>query len=201
MEESIKKIGIGFLYAPLYHPALKEVAQIRRDIGTRTIFNLLGPLCNPAFATHQVLGVYSKDLVLIISRVLKNLGIKKAFVVYGKDLKDEVSLTGETIVSYLNNKKIENLSLKPSDFGLKKIKIKDLEVKDVKESARVIQDILDGKKGPVRDIVLANASPCFYILGKVGNLKEGTRMAAQIIDEGKAKGKFLQFRDFIKSQQ
>ncbi len=126
MEEAIKKIGIGFLYAPLYHPALKEVGQIRREIGVRTIFNILGPLCNPAFANYQLLGVYNKDLAPIIARVLKKLGVKRAFVVCGKDLKDEISLTGQTEVSFVNNKKITNFLLSPSSFGLKKIKVEDL---------------------------------------------------------------------------
>ncbi|MFA5272184.1 MAG: anthranilate phosphoribosyltransferase, partial [Candidatus Omnitrophota bacterium] len=96
MEEAISKVGIGFLYAPLYHPALLEVATIRKEIGIRTIFNILGPLCNPASATHQILGVYKKELVYVMAVVLRNLGVKKALVVYGKDLKDEVSLAGET---------------------------------------------------------------------------------------------------------
>ncbi|MDP2924224.1 MAG: anthranilate phosphoribosyltransferase [Candidatus Omnitrophota bacterium] len=197
MEEAIKKIGIGFLYAPLYHPALKEVAQVRKDLGIRTIFNILGPLCNPASVTHQLLGVYDKDLVLTLAKVLANLKVKKAFVFHGKDLKDEISLTGETFAAFLNNNRIEKLSLRPSEFGLKKVALKDLEVKDVNESAKIINNILDGKYGPTRDIALANASPCFYILGKSKNLKEGARLAASLIDEGKAKNKFLEFKNFI----
>jgi len=197
MEEALKKVGVGFLYAPLYHPALAEVAQIRREIGIRTIFNILGPLCNPALADYQLLGVYSPKLTLPLARVLKRLGIKRAFVVYGKDLCDEVSLSGLTYVSFLKDKKITSLRLKPSDFGLKKIKLKDLIVKDMNASARVIQDILKGKKGAARDVVLANASACFYILGKANNLKEGTRLAAQLIDKGKARDKFQKFKEFL----
>lgn len=197
MEEAIKKIGIGFLFAPLYHPALSEVAKIRREIGLRTIFNILGPLCNPASASHQLLGVYSEGLLPIMAKVLKNLDLKKAFVVYGKDLKDEISLTGVTKVVFLNNKKLEKFSLTPSDFGLKRIRLIDLEVKNDKESAKVIKDIFEGKKGAPRDIVLANAGACFYILSKVKNLKEGVRLAADIIDRGLAKKKYHDFKNFL----
>ncbi len=197
MEEALKKVGIGFLYAPLYHPALGEVAQIRREMGIRTIFNILGPLCNPAMADYQLLGVYSRDLTLILARVLKRLGIKRAIVVYGKDLCDEVSLSGPTYASLLKNKKISNLTLSPSSFGLKKIKLADLIVKDAKASAKTIEDILNGKECAARDVVLANASVCFYIIGKVSDFKQGAKLAAQLIDSGKVKSKFLEFKKFL----
>ena len=197
MEEAIKTVGIGFLYAPLYHPALKEVALIRREVGIRTIFNILGPLCNPAFATHQLLGVHSKELVGIIARVLKNLGLKRALVVHGKDLKDEVSLTGKTDAAFLNNNKIKMFSLNPSDFGLKKIKLDDLLAKDAKTSAAMVRDVLGGKKGAPRDVVLANSSCCLYILGKAKTFKEGVKLSAQLIEEGKALKKLDDFKNFL----
>ncbi|UCD15727.1 MAG: anthranilate phosphoribosyltransferase [Candidatus Omnitrophota bacterium] len=197
MEEALKVVGISFLYAPLYHPALAEVAKVRREMATRTIFNILGPLCNPALANYQLLGVYKRELLTVISRVLKKLGVRKAFVVHGKDLKDEVSLTGPTYVAFLNNKRIEKFVVRPSDFGLKKISLGDLEVKDANMSAKVIKDILDGKKGAPRDIVLANASCCFYILGKAKNFKQGVKLAARLVDEGKAADKLLEFRKFL----
>lgn len=197
MEKAIERIGIGFLYAPLYHPALGKVAQLRSEMGIRTIFNILGPLCNPALADYQLLGVFSQDLTAILARVLKKLGSKKAFVVYGKDLADEVSLTGPTKVCFLNNKRIRNFSLNPSSFGLKKVNLKNLIVTSIKESAQVIEDILKAKKGPPRDVVLANASVCFYISGKVGNFRQGAKLAAKLIDEGSAKNKFLEFKEFI----
>jgi len=199
MVESIKATGIGFLYAPLYHPVLAEVAAIRKEIGVRTIFNILGPLCNPAFATHQVLGVYRKELVKPIAAVLKKLGVKYAFVVYSKDLKDEVSLGAETVAAQLSNQKIKNFCLKPSDFGLKKVSIKDIEVKNAVSSAKLINDVLDGKKLPARDVVLANASCCFYLLGKSATFKEGVKLAAGLIDSGRAKNKLEEFKNFIKS--
>jgi len=196
-EEAIKKVGIGFLYAPLYHPSLGKVAKIRKEIGVRTIFNILGPLCNPALANYQLLGVYDPSLILPLARVLRKLGTRKAFVVYGKDVCDEVSLTGSTKVAFLNNKKISILTLSPSDFGLKRIKLKDLLIKDAKSSASLIRNIFAGKNGPVRDIVLANASACFYILGKVNNFKQGVKMAAELIDTKKAKRKLSEFKEFL----
>ncbi len=197
MEEAIKKVGVGFLYAPLYHSALKAVAGIRRELGVRTIFNILGPLCNPALADYQLLGVYSRNLTLVLARVLRKLGVKKAFVVYGKDVADEISLTGPTFVSYLNRKQIGALTLNPASFGLKKVKLPDLLVKDVKASSKVIRNIFAGEKGPQRDIVLANASACLYILGKVRSFKEGVRLAAGLIDAGMARKKLLAFKEFI----
>jgi len=197
MEKAIKEIGIGFLYAPLYHPVLGRVAKVRREMGIRTIFNILGPLCNPASANYQLLGVYNPDLVVPLARVLKKLGVRKAFIVYGKDVCDEISLTGATKVAFLNNKKINTLTLNPSSFGLKKIRLEDLLVKNKKSSASVIKDVLAGKKGAARDIVLANASACFYILGKVDNFKQGVKMAEELIDTGKVRSKLSEFKEFL----
>ena len=198
MKEAIKKVGIGFLYAPLYHPALKEVAQIRKELGVRTIFNILGPLCNPAHATHQLLGVYSEELVGVMAKVLKKVGVKRAFVVWSKDLGDEVSLSSKTTVAFLDNKKIKHLELVPSDFGLKRVSLKKIEVRNVKKSAKMIDDIMNGKRGGPRDIVLANAGCCLYLASKARSLKEGVKLAAKLIDEGKAKDKVLGFRKFLK---
>jgi len=197
MERAIKAIGIGFLYAPLYHPALGAVAKIRKELGIRTIFNILGPLCNPAKASHQLLGVYSKDLVLPMACVLKKLGIVKAFVVNSNDLGDEISLSGKTKVSFVSKNKITSISLSPSDFGLKKIKQKDIMAKDIKMSAKMVKDILKGKKGAPRDIVLANASACFYILGKVKNFKDGVALAKELIDRGLAYLKLTELKKFL----
>ncbi|OQX80249.1 MAG: anthranilate phosphoribosyltransferase [Candidatus Omnitrophica bacterium 4484_70.1] len=200
MEEAIRKVGIGFLYAPLYHKAFKVVALIRKELGIRTIFNILGPLCNPAFSNYQLLGVYDDNLVFKIAKAMRRLGQKKVMVVFGKDVKDEISLTGRTRVSFLNNKKIVNFFLSPSDFGLKRCKLKDLEVKDKEESGRVIEGIFAGEKGPARDVVLANASVCFYMLRKVKNFKEGVELGAQLIDEGKVKSKFWEFKRFLEEK-
>lgn len=197
MEEAIKKVGIGFLYAPLYHPAFKVVSPVRKEIGIRTVFNILGPLCNPALADHQLLGVFSPEWTLKLARALKNLGIKRAFVVYGQDLKDEVSLTGQTYVRFLDNKKIREFRLTPRSFGLKRCKLKDLEVKNVQDSAKVIWDVFNGRTGVHLDIILANASTCFYILKKVRDFKSGVHLAQQLISKGKVKEKFIEFKRFL----
>lgn len=197
MQEAIEKIGIGFLYAPLYHPAFKIVSPVRKEIGIRTIFNILGPLCNPAFANYQLLGVFSPDLMLKMAKALKILGSKRAFVVFGKDLKDEVSLTGKTQAVFLNNKMIKKIVISPSHFGLKRCELKDLEVKDARESAGIILDVFKGKNGPCQDIILANASVSFYILKKVKNFKEGVCLAKKLLKQGKVYDKFLKFKDFL----
>ncbi len=201
MEGALKTVGIGFLFAPLYHPAFKNVAEVRKRLRIRTIFNILGPLCNPAGASHQLLGVFDESLLDKITKALRELGTRRAFVVYSKDLKDEVSISSSTKVKFLDGKKIISMVIRPSDFGLKKARIKDLQVKDAKESAKIIKDILNGKKGPARDVVLANSSCCFYILKKVNNLKEGVRLAESLIDEGKVKQKFLDFKNFLEKKR
>lgn len=197
MEEAIQKIGVTFLYAPLYHPALKEVAMIRREMGVKTIFNILGPLCNPALADHQLLGVYNPDLVEVIARVLKNLGTKRALVVCGKDFKDEVSLTGPTKAAFLSKGKVKKMVIKPSDFGLKKISLKSVQVASKEENAKITKNIFAGKAGPCRDMVLANAACCFYVLGKAKTLKQGVKLAKSLLDSGAAKKKFEEFKDFV----
>ncbi|MFA7676824.1 MAG: anthranilate phosphoribosyltransferase [Candidatus Omnitrophota bacterium] len=200
MEDSLRQVGIGFLYAPLYHPVLSRVAEIRKEIKVRSIFNILGPLCNPARTSYQLLGVYSEELAPLMAKTLKKLGLKRAFVVYSKDLKDEISLGSENKVYFLDKNRIKKLSLRAPSFGLKRVPLERIEVSNKKESARVIKEILQGKKGPCRDTVLANAASCFYILGKSNTLKEGVKLAAQLIDTGKAKEKFLKFKNFLQNQ-
>jgi len=197
MEAALKNVGICFLYAPLYHPVLANVAKIRREIGVRTIFNILGPLSYPANPTHQLLGVYNKKLLYILAKVLRRFALKKALVVYSSDLKDEVSLNGITYAALLNGRVIKKIAIRPSVFGLKKIKLKDIEVSGPSESAAIINDIFLGRRSSAYDVVLANASCCFYILGKAKNLKEGVSLAKYIIDTGKARDKFIEFKDFI----
>lgn len=200
MEAALKKVGIAFLYAPLYHPALGAVAQIRKEMGIRTIFNILGPLCNPASADYQLLGVYSRDLIPVLARALKGLGTKKALVVNSKDLGDEISLSGPTYAAFLNNKKITDLRLSAASFGLKKSTVKDLQAKDAAASGAIINDIFANKLGPARDIVLANSAACFYILGKAANLKLGVKLAADLISQGQVAAKFKEFKEFLASQ-
>lgn len=196
VEECINKIGIGFLYAPLLHSAMKFAIGPRRQIGIRTIFNILGPLTNPAGANAQVLGVYSQELTEVLAFVLKNLGTKNAFVVHGIDSVDEISVTGKTQISELKNGIIKTYTVKPENFGLKKAKIEDIAGGDAKENARIITDILSGKKGPKRDIVLLNASAVLTAAGKSKNIKEGIPLAEKSIDSGKALKKLEELKKY-----
>lgn len=198
-QNAIKNIGIGFLYAPLYHPALKYVAAIRRELGIKTIFNIIGPLSNPAEATHQLLGVYKKELLPVVANALKSLGVKRAFVVYSDDLKDEVSLSGKTFVAFLNKGKIEFITLNAKSFGLKPVDNLKVRVKCAKDSAKVVKQVLSGKVGPCRDIVLANAGCALFIAGKALTIKDGVKLAARLIDEGAAKEKLKQLIDLTKN--
>jgi len=201
MERAIKKVGIGFLYAPLYHPALKSVAGIRREMGLRTIFNILGPLCNPAGANYQLLGVYAPELTVTLAKVLRDLGTKKAFVVCSDDLKDEVTLTGRTKVSFLNKRRIENSYLTPRTFGLKKCRLKSIQAKNAYTSAAMIRSVFAGKASSAKDVVLANAACCFYILGRAKSLREGVGLARCVIESGAAKKKFHEFKRFLKEHE
>lgn len=201
MQEAIKNVGLGFLFAPLYHPAFKQVAPLRKEIGVRTIFNILGPLCNPAGATHQLLGVYDENMSFVLAKVLLKLGAQKAFVVYGKDVKDEISITGETKVSFVNGKKIKRFSLQPCDFGLKKTKIENLKVENSEQSARIALDIFGGERNHYREAVIANSAACFYILGKAKTFKEGACLAGRFIDDGSVKNKYLELRKFLEENK
>ncbi|MFC1644264.1 anthranilate phosphoribosyltransferase, partial [Candidatus Omnitrophota bacterium] len=186
VERCIKTINIGFLYAPLFHGAMKHAITPRREIGIRTIFNILGPLSNPASARYQVLGVYRKDLTETIARVLKKLGSKRAYVVHGMDALDEVTVTAKTKVSELKNGKIRTYYMTPATFGIKKATLEDIRGGSAKQNARIVRRVLSGEKGPARNIVLANSSVALMSAGKARNLKSAVRMAAAAIDSGKA---------------
>ncbi|MGQ9629142.1 MAG: anthranilate phosphoribosyltransferase [bacterium] len=187
VEECISKIGIGFLYAPLLHSAMKYAIGPRRQIGIRTIFNILGPLTNPARANVQILGVYSQELTEVMARVLGNLGCRRAFVVHGMDSLDEISITGETRVSELTAEgEVRTYSVTPEDFGLKRSSSADIRGGDAKGNAAIIESILKGERGPRRDIVLANAAAAIVAGGKAKDLREGVRVAEESIDSGRA---------------
>jgi len=194
VEYCIRKIGIGFLYAPLYHGAMKYALLPRKEIGIRTIFNILGPLSNPANANKQVLGVYEPRLVVIMAQVLRNLGVRHAMVVHGMDTLDEITITGKTMVAEVRKKKITGYFLTPKDFGLKASSLGSIKGGNVKQNAKIIKDILNGAKGPKRDVVLMNASAALIVSGKVKNLREGVRIAAGIIDSGKALAKLNELK-------
>ncbi|MBU1933043.1 MAG: anthranilate phosphoribosyltransferase [Candidatus Omnitrophica bacterium] len=192
----IEEIGIGFLYAPLFHGAMKYAIGPRREIGIRTIFNILGPLTNPANANCQVLGVYREDLTEVIANVLKNLGTERAFVVYGMDTLDEITITGKTKISEVKDKKVRSFYVEPSDFGMKTADIEDIKGGTSTENAKMVKAVIDGKKGPCRDIVLLNASAALVAGGKARDFKEGVKLAGESIDSGKALKKLEELIQF-----
>lgn len=182
----LKKTGIAFLFAPAMHPAMKYAMPARKQIGARTIFNILGPLANPAGATHQLVGVYDEKLTVPLARTLCNLGAKHAVVVYGEDGLDEATTTASTFVSDAKNGSIENYRICPEDFGLTRARIDDLKGGTAVDNARILNDVLTGKTGPYRDIVLLNAACAIYAADKVASIKEGFRCACVSIDSGEA---------------
>ena len=189
VEQCIQEIGIGFLYAPLYHGAMKYAAGPRQEIGLRTIFNLLGPLTNPADATVQVLGVYSPDLTEKIARVLGRLAIREAFVVCGKGTFDEISICGPTQISHLKGGDVENFEVVPEEFGFTRADPESIKGGNARQNAQIIHEILDGEPGPRRNMVLLNAAAAFVAAGLDNDFGAGIERAKESIDSGKAKEK------------
>jgi anthranilate phosphoribosyltransferase len=189
VEACIDKIGIGFLFAPLLHEAMKYAVQPRRDIGIRTIFNLLGPLTNPAMATHQLMGLYSGQLVGVIAHVLKNLGSVRAMVVHGIEGLDEISLCGPTKVAELRDGQVKEYVIEPEAVGLERRRMEDLRGGSSEDSANLVRGVLRGKKGAPRDVVLFNSAAALYVGGKALSVEEGMHLAAESIDSGKAQEK------------
>jgi anthranilate phosphoribosyltransferase len=192
VEQCIAKIGIGFLFAPLLHEAMKYAVGPRRDIGIRTIFNILGPLTNPAMASYQLIGIYSGELVATIANVLKNLGSARAMVVHGLDGLDEISLCGPTKVAELRDGQVKEYVLEPEQLGLKRCTLEELHGGSAEQSALIVRAILAGEKGPARDVVLLNSGAALYVSGKAASVKDGIALAAASIDSGKARQKLEQ---------
>lgn len=186
VERCIQNVGIGFLYAPLFHGAMKAVAAPRQEIGLQSIFNLLGPLTNPAGATAQVLGVYDAQLTEKMARVLQRLGSRQAFVVCGEETFDEISVCGATRVSELKNGEIKTFEIAPEALGFKRAAPEAIRGGDAQANAEIIRKILVGEKGARRDVVLLNAAAAFVAAGLDGDLKEGIERAAESIDSGLA---------------
>jgi anthranilate phosphoribosyltransferase len=184
--QCIDEVGIGFLYAPLLHTAMKHVMATRREMGIRTVFNMLGPLTNPAAANAQIIGVYAPSLTEPLARVLAQLGTVRAFVVHGADHLDEISNTGESRVSEVREGVVRSYTVAPEDFGLPRSTIGELIGGDREENARIIRAILDGEAGPRRDIVLMNAAAALVAGAKARDLKDGVGLAAHAIDSGAA---------------
>ncbi|HJQ70141.1 MAG TPA: anthranilate phosphoribosyltransferase [Blastocatellia bacterium] len=199
ISDSIDEVGIGFLHAPLLHQAMKYVAPARKQMGIRTVFNMLGPLTNPAGANAQVIGVYAGHLTELLAEVLGALGTRRALVVHGADGLDEVSVTTESKVTELREGKISTYTVRPEDFGLARASLKDIQGGDAEENARIILEVLGGAPGPRRDIVLMNAAAALVASSKVEGFQEGIALAAESIASGKAMAKLQRLIEFTNS--
>ncbi|MCX8097273.1 MAG: bifunctional anthranilate synthase component II/anthranilate phosphoribosyltransferase [Spirochaetes bacterium] len=186
MEKIINTLGIGFLFAPIYHPAMKNVAPIRKELGVRTIFNILGPLVNPSRPKYQLIGVFDEKLLKILPEVLHNLGLQKAFVVHSEDGLDEVSPSSSTKVAYLNNGNVKYVRLKPQDFGLDPIPFEDILGGDIEYNKNICMDILNDKPIPQKNAVLINSALAIFLTGRVKNLQDAVELAKKSISSGKA---------------
>lgn len=186
VERSLREIGVGFLFAPSLHAAMRHAAPVRRELGVRTVFNLLGPLTNPAGARHQLLGVYDPGRLEAIACVLRELGSERAMVVHGDGL-DEIALHGRTRVAELDSGRVRVHEVTPEDAGLGRARLEDLAGGDVERNVAIARSILDGERGPRRDVVLLNAAAGLVIAGKAQDLKEGVQRAGVAIDSGAAR--------------
>ncbi len=182
----IEKIGLGFLFAPRLHPAMKNVIGPRRQMGIRTVFNVLGPLTNPAGAEIELLGVFTKGLCPVMAEVMAELGARRAWVVHGHGGLDELSLSGPSVVSSLDGGRIETFEVGPSDFGLPEAPLSEIAGGGPEENAQITRAILQGERGPRRDMVVLNASAAIFLAGKADNLKKAAEVAIESIDSGRA---------------
>lgn len=183
---ALEQANVCFLFAPAHHGAMRHVTPVRAELGFRTIFNILGPLANPAGAKWQVIGVYDPKWLEPLARVLGALGTERAWVVHGAGL-DEITTTGETEVAEWRDGAVHRFTITPEQFGIERVSIEALRGGDPEENAQAIRDLLDGRRGPYRDIVLLNAGAAFVVAGKAGTLAEGVDLAREIIDSGRAK--------------
>ena len=187
--QCVAQTGIGFMFAPNHHPAMKHVAAVRKELGIRSMFNILGPLTNPASAPNILLGVFHPDLVGILVRVLQRLGVQHALVVWGRDGMDEISLGAATLVGELKDGVVREYDIHPEDFGIAMHSGRSLKVEDATDSAWMMQAVLEGKKGAARDIVLLNSGAALYAAKVAGSIAEGIALARQAIDSGAALAK------------
>jgi anthranilate phosphoribosyltransferase len=188
----IDEIGVGFMFAPNHHSAMKYVAPVRKELGVRTIFNILGPLTNPAGADNQLMGVFHPDLVGIQARVLKQLGSRHVMIVHGCDGLDELTLSGSSMVAELKDGEISEYRLDPRDFGLELCELKQLRAESAETSKNILLAVLDGQSGPARDIVLLNAGAAIYTANVTDTLAAGIAKASEMIDSGAARAKLDQ---------
>lgn len=200
-EKCLREKGMTFLFAPNYHSAMKNVAGIRRELGIRTVFNMLGPLSNPADIKGQVLGVYDGELTSTIANVLLKLGRERALVVHGDDGLDEITTTTTTTVSEVRDGEVIEYKINPLDLGINLAQPEDLEGGDCKENAEIILDIFKGVKGPKRDIVVINSAAALYVGKKVDNLKDGVRLAEDLLDKGLVMDKLRELIEYSKEEK
>jgi anthranilate phosphoribosyltransferase len=193
---SIEEVGIGFMFAPNHHPAMKNVAPVRKELGVRTIFNILGPLTNPASAPNILMGVFHSDLVGIQVRALQRLGAEHAVVVYGRDGMDEISLGAATLVGELKNGQITEYEIHPEDFGLTMASNRALRVDTPEQSMAMLRGVLDNEPGAARDIVMINAGAALYAANVASSMADGLARASVAIESGAAKAKLAQFVSF-----
>lgn len=189
VQQALDEVGICFLMAPRHHSAMRHVGGTRVELGTRTIFNLLGPLANPAAVKRQLVGVFAREWVEPVAHVLGKLGSERAWVVHGSDGLDEVTTTGSTFVSALENGTVRSFEIAPEDAGLPRAKPEDLKGAGPEENAKALRSLLEGESGPYRDVVLFNIAAALMVAEKVSNLKEGVALAAEVIDSGEALAK------------
>ncbi|STQ91670.1 anthranilate phosphoribosyltransferase [Iodobacter fluviatilis] len=196
---SIDECGLGFMFAPNHHSAMKYVAPIRRELGVRTIFNILGPLTNPAGAENQLMGVFHPDLVGIQVRVLKQLGSKHVLIVHGKDGMDEISISGPTLIAELKDGQINEFEFDPRDYGFELADIKTLHANDAQQSKHMIEQVLANQASPCRDIVQLNAGAAIYAAGKAESLAAGIKRAGQALADGSARARLDALVQFTQS--
>ena len=188
----IEKLGVGFLFAPQFHPAMRHASKVRKELGIRTIMNCLGPLLNPAGASHQIVGIYDPDLTETIAQVLVNLGVERGLVVHGSGL-DEITTTGPTKITEFTCEQINNYEIAPEDFNLTRASGESLQCQSPQGSADLVRSVLDGRSGPARDIVILNAGAAIYISGEAPTIAEGIEAARESIDSGQAATKLERF--------
>jgi anthranilate phosphoribosyltransferase len=195
--DAVDRIGIGFMFAPNHHSAMKHAAPVRRELGVRTLFNLLGPMTNPAGAKRQVMGVFHKDLTGLLARVLQRLGSEHVMVVHGADGMDEISFTGDTYVAELKDGEVREYVINPARFGMPVQDVQAIRIKDAAESKAMVLDVLAGKAGPARDIVLLNAGAAIYVSGVADSIEAGIAKAEEVIDSGAALKKLDQLKAIV----
>jgi len=196
---AIREVGVGFMFAPQHHPAMKHAAPVRKELGMRTILNILGPLTNPAGAPYQVMGVFHPDLVGIQARVLKMLGSRHVMTVHGADGLDEITITGPTYVAELKHDFITEYTIEPKQFGLDTAPLDAIQVKGAEESRARVESVLANEPGPSRDIVLLNAAAALYVSGVAGSLWDGVAMARDAIESGAARARLDQLVQFTRA--